>query len=182
MGNSCNCEKINFAFFARNNQELIYGGKFIVTDPNQIEQKIFSLLLMRYKLTPSVSLAITREWLSQHPQETPDDLYAYLRHELVKIDKGKIVDLYPSEVCKLVKEMRGENGLEIKERNYRFKTYPRCFTAQDAVKWLIETQKVTKPEALKLGQNLVDLKLIHHVTDDHDFKDDYLFFRFYIDE
>ncbi|NEP08973.1 MAG: mechanosensitive ion channel [Symploca sp. SIO2C1] len=82
----------------------------------------------------------------------------------------------------LVKQMRGDGGLEIIDRKYRLKFYRKCFVGFEAVKWLMKTQKATQVEAIRLGQMLVEQKIIHHVEDQHSFKDGYLFYRFYIDE
>ncbi|MCG8366531.1 MAG: hypothetical protein MJA27_24755 [Pseudanabaenales cyanobacterium] len=46
----------------------------------------------------------------------------------------------------------------------------------------MQTQKATHDEALRIGQLLVECGIIHHVTDEHSFKDEYLFYRFYEDE
>ncbi len=44
------------------------------------------------------------------------------------------------------------------------------------------TQKVTRPEAIQIGEMLIARQIVHHVHDDRNFKDEYLFYRFYIDE
>lgn len=36
----------------------------------------------------------------------------------------------------------------------------------------------TRAEATELGQLLVETDYIHHVVDEHNFEDDFLFFRF----
>ncbi|MEM9135912.1 MAG: mechanosensitive ion channel domain-containing protein [Cyanobacteria bacterium P01_F01_bin.42] len=87
-----------------------------------------------------------------------------------------------AELESLVEQMKGSNGLEIEDRRFRATLYPRCFIGQEAVTWIVRTQKATHEEALRLGQMLVKKGIIHHVTDEHAFKDDYLFYRFYEDE
>jgi hypothetical protein len=50
----------------------------------------------------------------------------------------------------------------------------------DAIDALVENRLAkTRKEAVELGRNLArELGLFHHVTGDHAFCDDYLFFRF----
>jgi hypothetical protein len=43
-------------------------------------------------------------------------------------------------------------------------------------------EKSTREEAILMGQLMVQQGIIHHVLDEHDFKDELLFYRFYLDE
>ena len=86
------------------------------------------------------------------------------------------------EIENIITQMQGEGGLEIRERRYRFNVYDSCFIGSEAVNWLRETQNWTRDEAVDFGQILIDRGIIHHVTDEHPFKDAYLFYRFYCDE
>jgi hypothetical protein len=43
-------------------------------------------------------------------------------------------------------------------------------------------QLASREEAIKLGRTLIERSTIHHVTDKHTFKDDYLFYQFLADE
>jgi predicted RNase H-like HicB family nuclease len=49
------------------------------------------------------------------------------------------------------------------------------------VEW-IQAQGYTRNEALSMGQRLIDLSIAHHVADEHPFKNEKLFYRFYRDE
>jgi potassium-dependent mechanosensitive channel len=82
----------------------------------------------------------------------------------------------------LVTAMRGAQGVEIKDRRHRMNIYPRCFVGSEAVEWLIQTQNCTREDAINIGQFLVDRGIIHDVVDEHPFRDEYLFYRFYADE
>lgn len=82
----------------------------------------------------------------------------------------------------IVSKMRGENGIEIKDRRFQFKLFPKCFLGTDAVNWLIIHEKSTRQEAILMGQLMLKQGIIHHVLDEHDFKDELLFYRFYMDE
>lgn len=82
------------------------------------------------------------------------------------------------EISQLVEQMRGPEGLSIRDRRYRLTRYPNCFVGSEAVAWIVRTQKATHAEAVRLGQLLVERGIIHHVTDEHSFKDEHLFYRF----
>lgn len=83
---------------------------------------------------------------------------------------------------KLVEQMRGSNGIDIRDRRYRLNTYPKCFVGSEAVAWLMRTQKISRADAVQIGQQLARRGIIHHVLDEHDFQDSFLFYRFYSDE
>jgi ketosteroid isomerase-like protein len=83
---------------------------------------------------------------------------------------------------KLIEEMRSHEGIETKNRFYNIKKYPRCFVGSEAIEWMINKYKISVEDAIKLGQKLIDDQWIHHVTDDHQFENGNLFYRFYTDE
>lgn len=78
--------------------------------------------------------------------------------------------------------MRGEDGVEIKDRRSGLKTFSKCFVGSDAVNWLMVHEKATRVEAVLMGELMVAEGLIHHVLDEHGFKDAPFFYRFYADE
>jgi hypothetical protein len=82
----------------------------------------------------------------------------------------------------LVKAMREPGGVEIKDRHHHMNIFPRCFVGSEAVEWLMQTQNCTREEAIDMGQLLVDRGIIHHVVDEHPFRNEYMFYRFYADE
>lgn len=74
-------------------------------------------------------------------------------------------------------------GLEIKTRKWMTKSYEKCFVGLEAVEFMVkEGIAKTKEEAIEIGQLLVASNIIKHVTGDHDFKDEKLFYRFSVDE
>ena len=83
---------------------------------------------------------------------------------------------------RLIQQMRAENGLDIQDRRFRLTIYPSCFIGSEAVTWLAKTQNATREAAVRIGQSMVEQGIFHHVTDEHPFKDEYLFYRFYEDE
>ena len=62
--------------------------------------------------------------------------------------------------------------LEVIDRSYHFKTYPKCFVARDMASWFISKgHAADRDEAVLLGKALVANFHIVHVVRDHDFKD-----------
>ena len=94
-----------------------------------------------------------------------------------KNNKSKLLD--PNYI---VGKMRGHDGLKIKTRRHKLKLYPHCFLGNEAVDWLVAYFNITRQKAVIIGQNLVTKKIIHHVLDEHFFKDEPLLYRFYQDE
>ncbi|NEP00158.1 MAG: mechanosensitive ion channel [Symploca sp. SIO2E9] len=82
----------------------------------------------------------------------------------------------------LIAQMRGADGVEIKERRYGLKTFHKCFVGSEAVQWFMFTQKATQIAAVQIGQLLIERGIVHHVLDEHSFKNEFLFYRFYVDE
>jgi hypothetical protein len=79
-------------------------------------------------------------------------------------------------------EVKGELGLEIKDRRHLLKVYPQCFVGSEAVDWLVARHQLSRPQAVKLGERMFDAGIFHHVLDEHSFKDIGYFYRFYQDE
>lgn len=82
----------------------------------------------------------------------------------------------------IVSQMRGPSGVEIKDRRSNLKSFDKCFVGSEAVDWLMEHEKATREEAILIGELMVSERLIHHVLDEHGFKDGPFFYRFYADE
>ena len=82
----------------------------------------------------------------------------------------------------LAVQMRSQNGVEIKTRRHKLKLYQRCFLGNEAVTWLSEKTKLSRKDTVKLGQKMIDKGFFHHVVDEHQFKDEELFYRFNEDE
>jgi predicted ATPase len=71
-------------------------------------------------------------------------------------------------------------GVRIQNRQYRFMTFRNCFVASEAVDFLVLSQVAESREyAVMIGKRLEEqLSLFHHVSRDHSFTDEYLYFRF----
>lgn len=148
----------------------------------ETQNKVLTLLLMRFSLSPIYSLEVAKKWLETHPNYTWQNLYDSLKNYLVRLENRELIDLYEQKVIHLVNDMRGNEGIKIENRQYRFKSYPSCFVGTEAINWMRKRYNFSISEAVKMGQILIDEKIIHHVADDHDFKNEHLFYRFYIDE
>jgi len=89
--------------------------------------------------------------------------------------------LSKAEVLEIIEKMRKLKL--VKDRTYLLKKYPKCFVGSEAVTFFLTTHYCnTIPQAIALGQEMMDGDYIHHVTDEHTFKNEYLFYRFRDDE
>src|SRR6056300_930809 len=75
---------------------------------------------------------------------------------------------------------RFKAGVEIKDRTYRISKYPSCFVGGEAVDFMIRDGLATsRDEAVQIGQYMMtELNMFEHVTRDHMFADEYLFYHF----
>lgn len=71
-------------------------------------------------------------------------------------------------------------GDEVKDRKYRLQTYKECFVGSEAVDFLVSSGLAqSRTDAVEIGRTLQsDCHLLEHVTRDHEFKDEQLFYRF----
>lgn len=146
------------------------------------QQTVLSILMMRFSLDPYTSIPLTERWFRRHPDKSWGDLKEYLLNGEVIFKIDRLHDVERSEISILTQKMSGKNGVEIKDRWYHFKLYRQCFIGSEAVEWLIKNKNVDEAKAIQIGQMLIDRGIIHHVHDDHNFKNEFLFYRFYKDE
>ncbi|KAL6050959.1 Domain found in Dishevelled, Egl-10, and Pleckstrin [Balamuthia mandrillaris] len=80
---------------------------------------------------------------------------------------------------------KGRGGaLVVKDRRWRFRWYPQCFTGVELVDWLLAHEEGppfcvrTREEAVALGQHLMDQEWITHVVNDREFFDKGFFYQF----
>eukprot|EP00977_Amphora_coffeiformis_P014618 scaffold4133_cov146-Amphora_coffeaeformis.AAC.2 len=72
-----------------------------------------------------------------------------------------------------------QKNVQIQDRKYRLKTYKDCFVGKEAVDYLVNSGAApNRLDAVELGRALQSTFLFEHVTRDHQFADDTLFFRF----
>ncbi|MBM3356562.1 MAG: hypothetical protein FJY54_02405 [Betaproteobacteria bacterium] len=86
------------------------------------------------------------------------------------------------DLAALLQRFRSASGVTIQDRTYHGAGFPACFVGAEAAQWLTRAAQLTPNEAMTLGQRLIDLHVIHHVTNAHGFKSGYFFYRFYEDE
>eukprot|EP00753_Platysulcus_tardus_P019868 PLAT7592.1.p1 GENE.PLAT7592.1~~PLAT7592.1.p1 ORF type:complete len:654 (+),score=302.06 PLAT7592.1:852-2813(+) len=67
----------------------------------------------------------------------------------------------------------------IKNRMWLGRSFVSCFVGEEAVDWLVTSGRAESREAaVTIGKELVEEGVVQHVTTAHDFKDDYLFYKF----
>eukprot|EP00177_Eucheuma_denticulatum_P006131 GFKZ01011182.1.p1 GENE.GFKZ01011182.1~~GFKZ01011182.1.p1 ORF type:complete len:766 (+),score=103.12 GFKZ01011182.1:339-2636(+) len=83
----------------------------------------------------------------------------------------------------LYQQMRdADYGIAVSDRRYRFRVFSKCFIGSDAVTWLSAKRSCSREDATQIGKRFVKSGVFHHVCRDHDFKDEYLFYRWLEDE
>jgi small-conductance mechanosensitive channel len=82
----------------------------------------------------------------------------------------------------LVARMRGAGGVRIADRRHLLNVYPRCLVGREAVDWLCAHEGLTRQAAVELGQRLVARGALHHVLDEHPFRDGNFYYRFRADD
>uniref|UniRef100_A0A7S3LJY5 DEP domain-containing protein n=1 Tax=Aplanochytrium stocchinoi TaxID=215587 RepID=A0A7S3LJY5_9STRA len=66
-----------------------------------------------------------------------------------------------------------------KDRKYHLQTFKNCFIGSEAVTEMVDSGLVpSRDEAVQLGKEMLKEGLLKHVTDDNDFEDERLFYRF----
>ena len=135
-----------------------------------LDNKEIEVLTLIIKADKEVTL-----WLEDNRFEPqPGQIISPTTTQKKKSDKVNLRDL--------IATMRGRDGLDIKTRRHQLKLYKRCFVGSEAVDWLVNQLNISRAKAVAVGQKLIDKKVIHHVSDEHTFKDEFLFYRFYEDE
>lgn len=85
-------------------------------------------------------------------------------------------------LAELVEEMRSPQGVKIKTRSQSFRLpYLRCFVGREAVDWIQTRLKISRPDAIVLGQRLIDDHWARNLSDRQPFQDADLFYQFYLD-
>ena len=90
---------------------------------------------------------------------------------------------WPAErIALIAARMREPGGVAIADRRHRFRVHARCCVGSEIVGWLVESEKLTRDEAVGVGRRMLEQGLLRHVLDEHGFEDAYLFYRFVADE
>jgi hypothetical protein len=83
----------------------------------------------------------------------------------------------PDELVSICKEIQHTSQL-VKSHSYHLINYKNSFVGRELVDWLVNRKSMTREDAILLGKDLLRRHFIHHVTYEHDFEDEYLFYRF----
>ncbi|KAK4538643.1 hypothetical protein CDCA_CDCA19G4668 [Cyanidium caldarium] len=75
-----------------------------------------------------------------------------------------------------------QTGLQLADRRWRLLQYSHCFVGSEAVTWMHDKLGMTRDEAVRFGQQLMDAGVIHHVTYSEPFADAHFFYVFQEDE
>ncbi|XP_060070351.1 DEP domain-containing mTOR-interacting protein-like [Ylistrum balloti] len=71
----------------------------------------------------------------------------------------------------------------IRDRRYHLRNYRQCFAGNETVDWLVRCKHCSSRNASVAGMRILqNYGILHHVCDDHKFKDDQLFYRFRRDD
>ena len=135
-------------------------------------EDLFRSWLVAQGLNPPQATRLSKDFALQSPsakQVNSEEIIGSLEERLSNED-----------IKKIVAAMEGSDGLDIRDRRYRFNFYRACFVGSEAVDWLVQKQHFTREEALEFGQILIERGIINHVTDEHSFRDEYLFYSFNI--
>ena len=68
--------------------------------------------------------------------------------------------------------------INVGKRIYRFKIFPNCFEGSKATQFLISELNITSSQATLLGNRILNLGLIHHISHEHMFVDRQLLYSF----
>jgi len=139
-----------------------------------------TFLFLHHQISINDGNSIIGEWLKEHPQESRASLSKLLESEKVIVKHRKLYDLPRLslvEATELVREIEEHRDLLIKDRQYQLTKYPQCFIGSELVDWLVEHKSMIAVEAIAIGQNLLSHGLIAHVRQEHDFKNEFLFYQ-----
>lgn len=81
----------------------------------------------------------------------------------------------PDDLATLVTEIQ-DSGL-IGLHMYHLVPYRNTLVGRELVDWLVKVKHCSREEAVSIGSQLHDRHFLHHVTFEHNFKDDYYFYR-----
>lgn len=112
--------------------------------------------------------APTEAQVAGYTRLVPDDTFTAMPWRTVRTLTG----LDPEA---LVAEMH--QSLDIRDRSWRMRIYPQCFTGTAATDWLERRFRVHRAQAVQIGEALGQLGLVVHVLQEHPFRDEELFFR-----
>ena len=98
-------------------------------------------------------------------------------------DSSEFASLETNDLEDLARQFKAATSIQDRTHGFPKKTYHSCFVGSEAVVSVVKAGLASDAEdALKLGNLLMSAGIFHHVQRAHEFKDDYLFYRFASDE
>jgi len=95
---------------------------------------------------------------------------------------GTRAQLARVDLAALEGAMAQPGGLAIADRTWHGRTFPRCFVGLEAVEWIMRRERLDFGAAESIGQSLLELGALRHVTGEHGFIGDNYFYRLAADE
>jgi len=86
-----------------------------------------------------------------------------------------------AEVAAAAKQLVASGEVSIRDRRHLLRVHRQAFVGREAVDWLVAEFGLTRAEAVELGERWIELGLVHHVLDEHGFRDGQFFYRFETD-
>lgn len=128
------------------------------------------LMVKTIELTLEDRESQKRTLLKEHPSS----------RRLVRRSSVETIATGQSQAAALVSFLvKLEPFLAVEDRKFRLKKYPNCFVGREAVDAAVAAAKLSpsRTEATAKLQELLTIGLLHHVTREHGFEDDHLFYR-----
>lgn len=142
---------------------------------------VLNILAMRHQIQPREGLSLVNNWLQINPDESAASLRHFLQTNKIFILNRRIVDLRQipqQQLEQLTRMLRSAKGVEVKDRWYRARRYPRCFVGSEAVACLQLAYGISVEEAVRYGELLVENGFVSHVMGQHLFENEFLYYRF----
>merc|ERR1719384_2576020 len=93
----------------------------------------------------------------------------------INFDEEEMAEL--EEIGKRLKE-----NLTIRDRTWRLRMYRKCFVGNECVEVMISLKIANnEQEAIKMGNKLMNAKIIQHITNEHGFENKHYFYKFVAD-
>lgn len=77
---------------------------------------------------------------------------------------------FENNLKNIVEDLRQLGGIPIKTHRVHSQVYSKCFVGCEAVPWIAAHLKIAIPEAVQLGQRLIDEKFGHQIENKNIFK------------
>ncbi|MDY6805083.1 MAG: mechanosensitive ion channel [Cyanobacteriota bacterium] len=132
-------------------------------------------------------IEVPRAQQDLHLRAIEPEISAWIRSQTPAEYKLKKPEVLPQELPIVEEEydweaiaiaMQGENGVSIRDRRFQFKVFQNVFLGSEAVEWLMVNERATREEAILMGRLMLERGMIRHVLDEHDLKDEPLFYQF----